>query len=190
MSITDGTELISPTFYAENGPPHELWTRLRRESPVHRCTPGAVPPFWAVTRHADICAISKQPKIFLNSPGIVITTPEQARLREEEEGLGMMRTIIEMDPPEHRSFRKLASPWFPPRAVKRLDAAVDASAREMIDRLIGETGEGECDFAQEVATAHPLRILSTILGVPREAEPTILRLTNELFGADDPELRR
>ena len=28
-----------------------------------------------------------------------------------------MRTIIEMDPPQHRSFRKVASPWFTPRAL-------------------------------------------------------------------------
>lgn len=190
MSITDGTELISPRSYAENGPPHELWTRLRRESPVHRCTPAGFPPFWAVTRHADICAISKEPKVYLNAPGIVVATEEQARLRDEEEGLGMMRTIIEMDPPEHRSFRKLASPWFTPRAVNRVNEAVETSARELVDKLAGATGEGECDFAQEVATAHPLRILSTILGVSREAEPTILRLTNELFGADDPDLQR
>jgi cytochrome P450 len=190
MSITDGTELVSPLAYAQNGPPHALWTRLRRESPVHRCTPADYPPFWAVTKHADICAISKEPKVFLNAPGIVVTTEEQARLRDEDEGLGMMRTIIEMDPPEHRSFRKLASPWFTPRAVNRVNEAVETSARAVIDGLAGETGEGACDFAQSVATSHPLRILSTILGVPREAEPTILRLTNELFGADDPELQR
>ena len=190
LPITDGTELISPAVYGANGPPHETWTRLRRESPVHRCAPAEFPPFWAITRHADICAISKEPKVFLNSPGIVVTTAEQARMRESDEGLGMMRTIIEMDPPEHRSFRKLASPWFTPRAVERMNAAVEASAREQIDHMAAAGSEGECDFAQEIATAHPLRILSTILGVPREAEPTILRLTNELFGADDPELQR
>ena len=56
--------------------------------------------------------------------------------------------------------------------------------------MAGETGIGECDFATDVAAAHPLRILSTILGVPREQEPDILRLTNQLFGADDPDMQR
>ena len=42
----------------------------------------------------------------------------------------------------------------------------------------------------EVAAAHPLRVLSTILGVPREKEPQLLRLTNELFASDDPDLQR
>jgi len=95
-----------------------------------------------------------------------------------------------MDPPEHRSFRKVASPVFTPRAVQAMDEVIRTSARELVDRLAGETGEGECDFANDVAAAHPLRILSTMLGVPRESEPDILRLTNQLFAADDPDLQR
>ena len=57
-------------------------------------------------------------------------------------------------------------------------------------RLAGDTGAGEGDVAVDIATAHPLRVLSTILGVPRSQEPLILRLTQELFAADDPELQR
>jgi cytochrome P450 len=190
MPLTDGFDLIDSGHYGAHGPPHETWTRLRRESPVHRCEPPDYEPFWAVTRHADICHVSKNPDTFLNAPGIVVMRDDQRRLRESGEGLGAMRVIIEMDPPEHRSIRKVASPWFTPRALGRVDAAVEKSARHLVDELAGETGEGECDFAQQVATAHPLRILSTILGVAREDEPTILRLTNQLFAADDPELQR
>ncbi|MBW2421805.1 MAG: cytochrome P450 [Deltaproteobacteria bacterium] len=190
MAITDGLDLIDPGLYAKNGPPHETWTRLRRESPIHHCAPEGFEPFWAITRHADICQISKQPDTYLNAPGVVVLSEEQMRSRASGEGLAAMRTIIEMDPPEHRSYRKVASPWFTPRAVNRIDEAVAKSARHLVDSLAGETGEGECDFALDVATAHPLRILSTILGVPQEAEPEILRLTNQLFAGDDPELQR
>jgi cytochrome P450 len=188
MTLTDGLDLISPQAYGENGPPHASWTELRRRAPVHRCEPPGYPPFWAVTKHADICEISKRPDCFLNEPGIVHTPLDQQIDRSQ--GIGAMRTIIEMDPPRHRSFRKVAAPWFTPRALNRIDAAVDASARDVVDRLAGRTGEGECDFALDVAAAHPLRILSTILGVPREEEPRILRLTNQLFANDDEELQR
>jgi len=190
MTITDGLELISPHAYAERGVPHDLWTRLRAESPVHRCTPPEFEPFWAITRHADICEISKQPDVFSSEPGIVILHDSQRQIRESGEGLGAMRIIIEMDPPEHREVRKISSPVFTPRAIKALDEAIDTSARQLVDKLAGATGEGECDFANDVAAAHPLRILSTMLGVPRESEPDILRLTNQLFGADDPDLQR
>ena len=184
MALTDGLDLIAPAKYGENGPPHDSWTRLRAESPVHRCEPPGYPPFWAITRHADICEISKRPDTFSNVAGIVVVPTD--REIDRSEGIGAMRTIIEMDPPEHRDFRKVASPYFTPRALGRIDAAVDASAREIVDKLAGASGEGECDFATDVAAAHPLRILSTILGVPRDQEPLILRLTNELFAADDP----
>jgi cytochrome P450 len=56
--------------------------------------------------------------------------------------------------------------------------------------MAADGGQGECDFATDIAAAHPLRILSTILGVPQSEEPRILRLTNQLFADDDPELQR
>ena len=189
MSITDGSELISAHGYAENGAPHATWTRLRAESPVHHCSPRGFEPFWAITRHADICEISKQPEKFSSVPGIALIHESQKALTEGNQSLGG-RQIINMDPPEHREYRKVSSPVFTPRAIKALDAAIDKSSRELIDKLAGDGGEGECDFAVDVAAAHPLRILSTMLGVPRESEPDILRLTNELFALDDPDLKR
>jgi cytochrome P450 len=188
MNLTDGFDLIDSATYGAGGPPHEAWTMLRRHSPVHRCEPRDYPPFWAITRHAHICEISKRPGRFLSEPGIV--HPRSDQVVDRSEGVGAMRTIIEMDPPEHRSFRKVASPWFTPRAMDRIDAAVKQSARDLVDGLAGRTGEGECDFARDVATAHPLRILSTVLGVPRDEEPRILRLTNQLFANEDAELQR
>jgi cytochrome P450 len=190
VSITDGLDLVSSHAYAKQGVPHDLWTRLRAESPVHRCTPAGFDPFWAITKHADICEISKQPDTFSSAEGIAMISLAQEEIVRQQDLGGSMRVIIEMDPPEHRSFRTVASPLFTPRAVKAMDDAIRTSAREIVDRLAGETGEGECDFANDVAAAHPLRILSTMLGVPRESEPDILRLTNELFASDDPDLRR
>ena len=189
--LTDGFELLDPASYGANGPPHAAWSELRRHDPVHRCEAPGYPPFWAITKHADICEISRRPETFLNEPGIVVVKSDEVFNRDE--GIGSMRTVIEMDPPKHRSFRKVASPWFTPRALARVDAAVDESARAIVDHLASRadaSGVGECDFATDVAAAHPLRILSTVLGVPRSEEPRILRLTNQLFGADDADLQR
>lgn len=183
----DGLELVDPTYYGHHGPPHHLWTELRRSSPVHRCENDAYPPFWAITKHADIVEISTKPDLFLNQHGIVLLPRDHKR---STDGIGAMRTIIEMDPPEHRDYRKVVSSFFTPRAIQRLEEAAEESAKEIFDRLAGDTGEGECDLAVDVAAAHPLRLLSKILGVPRDLEPTILRLTNQLFAADDEELRR
>jgi len=194
MQITDGTELIDPHAYARAGYPHALWATLRREAPVHWCEPAQVMPFWAVTRHAHICEVSKQPDLFLNGKGILPATREVAeRMARGEKGpFDLMRTIITMDPPGHRKFRRVASPWLSPRALTRLGAMVEASARRLVDGLYEAQvgGEGVCDFATEVAAQHPLRILSSILGVSREDEPHILRITQQLFAGDDPEFQR
>jgi cytochrome P450 len=187
--ITDGLELISSPAYAEHGTPHETFRRLRAESPVHRCEPPGFEPFWAITKYSDIFDISTSPERFASAPGITVLTAEQQTALEKS-AFGSMRTIITMDPPEHWLYRKVANRVFTPRAISELDAVIEQSARDTVDRLAGDTGEGECDFAVDVAAAHPLRILSTMLGVPREQEPDILRLTNELFALDDPELQR
>jgi cytochrome P450 len=190
VQITDGSELLFPEQYSDRGYPHDVWTRLRRESPVHRCEPPGYGAFWAITKHADICDISKRPDAFENGRGIVVLDDEQARLRESDQsGLAGMKTIIEMDPPTHRTYRKVASGWFTPRSLARLEGAVDESARSLVDSLAAD-GDAECDFVTRVAVAHPLRILSHALGVPREDEELILRLTNELFSGDDPEFQR
>jgi cytochrome P450 len=194
MALTDGTEFVDPHAYARSGYPHASWTRLRREAPLHWCEPPLIVPFWAVTRHAHICEISKQPDLFLNGKGIVPATREIAeRIARGEKGpFDAMQTIITMDPPKHRKFRKVASPFFTPHALARLDETIDASAQRLVDRLYDAQvgGEGRCDFAMDVAAQHPLRILGTILGVSQQDEERILRLTQELFAGDDPEFQR
>src|SRR5215212_5517611 len=49
---------------------------------------------------------------------------------------------------------------------------------------------GQCDFVKEVALHYPLRVIMSIMGVPEADEPRMLKLTQELFGAADPELSR
>ena len=182
MSEIDPLRLIDPQCYAEHGYPHEAWKHLRQESPLQFFEPPGWPSFWAVTKHADIVEISKQPDHFLNAPGMTLV-----RDRGRSEQQQQIKTIINMDPPEHRKYRAIASPFFSPRAVRHLDSLVEETARKLVDGL-GE--RGECDFIAEVASLHPLKVISRILGVPESDEPFILKLTNELFGSEDPEFQR
>jgi cytochrome P450 len=188
----DGFDLIAPKAYGAQGVPHEQWRALRKLDRLHLCEPDGFDAFYPVVRHDQICEISKQPERFLSRFGIVLESAEQKQIIEADQGIGQMRVIIGMDPPEHRDYRKVAAPWFTPRAIESIVPIVEESARALVDGLVERAsgGEGECDFATEIAAAHPLRVLSTILGVPREQEPKLLQLTNELFAADDPDLQR
>ncbi len=183
MSLVDPRLLIDPLAYAEHGYPWEAWATLRREAPVHKLSLEGWPDYWALTKHDEIVEVSKQPDIFLNAPGMVMVEDRDDEFRQQNP----IRTIINMDPPDHKKYRKIASPYFTPRAVGNLQGLIDKTARDLVDGM-GE--EGEMDFITEIASIHPLKIIARILGVPEEDEPFILRLTNELFGSADPELQR
>jgi cytochrome P450 len=192
MTDIDGFDLIAPQAYGERGVPHDQWRELRKLDRLQHCEPEGFDAFYPVVRHDQICEISKQPDRFLNRFGVTLDSTTQREIIEADQGIGQMRVIIGMDPPEHRDYRKVAASWFTPRAIERVLPIVEESARALVDTLVERAsgGEAECEFANDVAAAHPLRVLSTILGVPREKEPQLLRLTNELFGSDDPDLQR
>jgi cytochrome P450 len=187
----DQLDVISAAHYGTHGYPHEAWTRLRRESPVHLMRPEGYAPFWAITKHADVVEVSKQPDKF-RSAGRFILFPEMsggggaASLAEDPP----LRMLVNMDPPEHRDYRALVSPWFTPRAIKRLEARLEAITREIFDELARDGGTYECDFVTDVAARQPLRMITEILGIPREREDFVLKVTNENFGIEDPEFQR
>jgi len=187
----DELDVISAKWYGEHGYPHEAWARLRRESPVHRFAPPGYEPFWAVTKHADVIEVSKQPDKF-KSAGRFILFPElqggmDAAMLADDPPL---RMLVNMDPPEHRDYRALVSPWFTPRAVKRLERRLEEITRELFDDLAGDGSERECDFVTDIAAIQPLRMITEMLGIPREREQFVLRVTNENFGIEDPEFQR
>jgi cytochrome P450 len=181
--MIDGLRLIDPRAYAEQGYPHAEWKQLRQE-PLRYFEPEGWQPFWAITKHADVIEVSKQPERFINGLGMTLIRKREA---DTQGSFMQMRTIINMDQPDHRKYRKVASPWFTPRALGRVDALVESTARQLVDSL---GREGECDFVQTLASIHPLKVIARILGVPERDEPFILKITNELFGAEDPEFQR
>jgi len=184
----DPLDLVSPKRYGQSGAPHALWRAMRQDHPVHWCEPEGFESFWAITRHQDITEISSQPDVFSNALGIVVLNDQQIAAQESGDNpLRTMRTIIEMDPPDHRIYRKIASGFFTPRGIGELDQIVTSSARVLIDSL-GD--EGECDFIDRIAQRHPLRVLATILGIDRDDEERLLELTQQLFASDDPDYQR
>src|SRR5262245_4588896 len=68
----DPLDLVDPARYARDGYPHAVWTRLRAEVPVALISPPGYEPFWAITKHADIVQVSKQPLRFSNAQGIML----------------------------------------------------------------------------------------------------------------------
>ena len=93
-------------------------------------------------------------------------------------------SIIDMDDPEHMRLRKIVSRGFTPRILSELRGLAEETTAEILEEM---PRSGECDFVSSFATLLPLRIIDNMLGVPREHEQFILRATNIVLGASDPE---
>jgi hypothetical protein len=180
-----GFNLVDPADYAARGYPHDIFTRLRAEDPVFRWTETEGMPFWAVTKHADITEVSKQPDTFLNGPRLTISHVP------EEPPPGMFPpTLIQMDNPRHRAFRKMISGRFTPRALKKIHEPIEEIGKEIVDALIVDKEEGECDFVQAVSAPLPIAVIGWLLGVPKSDWHLLFDWTNKIIGAQDPDFQQ
>ena len=159
---------------------------MRAHDPLPLIETDANKPVWVCTKHADILEVERQHTKFLNTARSVLQRKEMEQ-RQIARG-AQLRTLINMDEPDHTRFRDLTKDWFMPNNLKQVEGRVQAIAKAAVDRML-EMGP-EIDFVRDVAIWYPLRVIMMILGVPEEDEPRMLQLTQELFGAEDPELRR
>ena len=187
MSLTDRVfdpatlDLVTPGYYEQHGYPHAEWTWLRRHDPVFWYDRPNVDPFWAITKHADIIELSKQPDIFLNAPRLAVFSRD---LPPPEEGTA--RHLLNMDPPEHARYRRVASGWFTPRAIQAMDGKVARVTHEVLNQAAEKTGG---DFVQEISAPITIAVIAEMLGVPRQDWQLLFRWTNEIIAPEDPEFQ-
>jgi cytochrome P450 len=181
-----GRVFTDPAAYADEPRFHAACALLRRESPVHRVEAEGFTPFYAITKHADVMEIERQHDKWLNAPRPLLG-PRQGDEQRARNG-DLLRTLIHMDAPDHPVYRHIAADWFLPRSLSRLDGRLAELAKRYVDRM-ADLG-GECDFVTDVAVHYPLYVIMSLLGLPEEDFPRMLKLTQELFGAADPELAR
>jgi len=182
--------LVDPHAYAD-GRIHQAYQWLRANNPLGVARVEGVDPFWVVTKHADILEVSRQNALFHNGDRATTLTSQaaDAKVREMTGGSPhLVRSLVQMDAPDHPKYRALTQSWFMPPNIRGLEDRIRAIARASVDRMAA-TG-GQCDFVKEVALHYPLHVVMEILGVPEKDESRMLMLTQELFGAADPDLAR
>ena len=183
--------VVTPKAYAEDKPVHEAFRWLRANNPLGRAELEGCAPFWIVTKHADILDVSRQNALFHNGDlsTTFVTLETDARVRKMTGGSPhLVRSLVQMDAPDHPKYRVLTQSWFLPQNIRRLEERIRFIAREHVAKF--EELGGTCDFVNDVALTFPLRVVMEILGVPEADMPRMLKLTQELFGAADSELNR
>ncbi|OBA78776.1 cytochrome [Mycobacterium sp. 1164966.3] len=176
--------LADPLTYTDETRLHAALTHLRANAPVSWVDVPNYRPFWAITKQSDIMDIERDNMLFTNWPRPVLTTIEGDK---QAAALGV-RTLIHLDDPQHRVVRAIGADWFRPKAMRALKVRVDELAKIYVDKMA--TAGPECDFVQQVAVNYPLYVIMSLLGLPEDDFPRMLKLTQELFGSDDTEFKR
>ncbi|MDT5099985.1 MAG: hypothetical protein QOC76_3722, partial [Mycobacterium sp.] len=187
--VESAKALADPTAYADDDRLHTALAWLRANNPVAWVDNPPYRPFWAVTKHEDIMAIERANHLFLSEPRPLLATAatDDVLKAQQEAGMGI-RTLIHMDDPHHRKVRAIGADWFRPKAMRALRLRVDELAKRYVDTMrdIGP----ECDFVEAVAVNFPLYVILSLLGLPEDDFPRMMKLTQEMFGGDDEEHRR
>ncbi|MEV6345392.1 cytochrome P450 [Actinoplanes sp. NPDC051851] len=176
-----------PQIYVQ-GIPQAAFARLRATEPVSwipqaRGSAGFDDDgYWAVTRHADVMAVSRDSDTYSSweKTAIVRFQPDMPRERIE-----MQRyVLLNMDPPQHTKQRAIVSRGFTPRAINSLRTALTTRAERIVTEA-RETG----DFVTEVACELPLQAIAELLGVPQADRRDVFDWSNAMIGYEDPEYR-
>ncbi len=187
---TIARSITSPKSYAAPATLLADFAWLRAHDPVSLIETENFDPFWAITKHADIMQVGRDKALFHSGERQTILADRAGvrRVRELTGGPHLIRTLVHMDDPDHMKYRRLTQSWFMPGQLRRLEQQIRALARQAVDEMAARGGY--CDFAADVAALYPLRVIMLILGLPAEDEPRMLKLTQQLFGNQDPDLAR
>jgi cholest-4-en-3-one 26-monooxygenase len=152
-------DVITPEKYEREGYPHAEWTWLRRHDPVRYFENDYCDPFWAITKHADIVAIGKNPKDWIIEPRIAVFTRETPPEPTS-------RHLLTMDPPDHGRYRNLISKWFTPRTVQKWEPKVQRVTGEILDKAAEKR---DIDFVADVSAPITIAVIALMIA-PEDPE--------------------
>lgn len=166
------------------GPPHDLFTRLRREQPVHWSELADHPEergFWSVTKAADVRRVSLDWQTFSSHVGSCLVLDDIGIPLEV-----MQQQMISMDPPRHDRLKALFQRGFTPKRIAEHEGRIFAIVNQVLDRVAG------CDeicLVNDVAGPVVSRVIGSFIGTPEKDDRRHLEETNMALGFGDDELR-
>ncbi|MFE7750524.1 cytochrome P450 [Streptomyces sp. NPDC057428] len=165
---TAGADLADPAFWRlPRSRRLSEFARLRELDAPVRFTPGSGSrtPFYALVKHADVRAASRQPLLFASAPGV--TTPEPAPWAKAVFG----NSMVNMDGAEHAGLRRTISRAFTPRLLAAAEENISAVAGRLVDEM---AAEGPGDFMRSAASRMPFEVICDLMGIPARHRAGIL----------------
>jgi len=122
--------------------------------------------FYALVRHADVVAASRDAKTFSSEPAA--TSPEPPAWLSMLLGTPM----VNMDDPRHARLRRIVSRAFSPKMLSKIESDIQATATRIVDDVIAE---GPRDFVEQVAARLPINVICSMMGIPERIRPYVLK---------------
>ena len=180
--------LYDPMSY-ERGAPLDALGALREQAAIVWVEEHTLPQwpggrgFWLVLRHAECMQVLKSARLFSSQLGAT-----QLRDPGSPEDLAyVQKMMLNMDPPEHTRLRRLLINAFNSKAITQLELQISQHARAIVDKVIGNATEGECDFVKDIAADMPLLCLADIFGLPQQDRYLMFDWANRVIGYQDPD---
>lgn len=140
--------------------PFAAYASARRRCPVAHFKLPAPDPFWVLTEHAGARAL-------LTDPGFRLSAGSYfARPAVPAEYLPYLRTMGEMDGPEHQRLRRLVSPAFSARRAEAFRARVQTLVAGLLDDLEAGAAGGHVDLISAFARPLPMDVICELVGIP------------------------
>ncbi len=185
----DEIDLSDPEFWARPLAERDrAFVLLRAERPVahfddpeilstiFNTPPG--PGYFAVTRHADVYAISRTADVFCSGQGSTSINDLPPEFLE------FFGSMINLDDPRHLRLRRIVSAAFTPKRIERINRHIRETAALVVDEVIER---GECDFVTDIAARLPLRMICELMGVSEADERYVFERSNIILSQGDPE---
>jgi cytochrome P450 len=188
MTIGSGEIDLTDLDLFADGFPHEVFSRLRAESPVWRHEPSPHTPggvgFWVVSTHAGAVEVMSEPETFSSerAPG---HDGGGTLIEDLPYGTAAGVLLNMMDDPRHRSIRRLVTPAFSPKELGKLEAGLRALTARTLETA---SEKGEFDFLREVAAELPMQATASLMGVPLEDRHDLVRWSNATLDHSGREL--
>lgn len=191
--LPEGFNDFTDPFLLERGIPHESFRAARQQFPVTwvEQVPGTFDGmseesgsgYFAVTKHADVLAVSKNSKDWSTEENGAIIRFSEGMLREQIE---LQRTILlNQDPPHHTQHRSIVSRGFTPRSIAELEETMERRSRQIVSDALA-LGRG--NFVEQVAAELPLQAIADLIGVPQEDRHKLFDWSNQMLASDDPDI--
>jgi cholest-4-en-3-one 26-monooxygenase len=169
-------DLFDLALFAD-GPPHDVFARLRAEAPVCFLPEPDGPGYWGVFAYDDVGVVSRHPQTFGSHPSTFIKDSPDG-----DGGAGEL--MVNQDPPRHTQLRKLVNKGFTPRQINALEPRVRERVVQILDVA---AAKGTFDLVTDVAVEVPLQVIAELVGVPEDDRHKVFAWTEIMMSIDDPE---